>query len=191
MLSVSDVSDSAVGCNFVPPPIAFKSRKQFMSVKMYATVTETEQPKWWERSASPNMISIHSTEEFLDALSRAADRLVIVDYYGKWCSPCRALFPKLCKTAEEHPEIMFLKVDYDENKPMCNRLNVKFLPHFHFYRGADGLVESFSCSPTKFWKFKDAIEQHNTARHCVGRVKGVEDADLKTLLSPTEKQSGS
>lgn len=32
---------------------------------------------------------------------------------------------------------------------MCKNLNVKVLPYFHFYRGADGQLESFSCSLAK------------------------------------------
>lgn len=52
-------------------------------------------PKWWERSAGPNMIDIHSTQEFVDALSQAGERLVIVEFYGTWCGSCRALFPKV------------------------------------------------------------------------------------------------
>ncbi|KAL0315757.1 UNVERIFIED_CONTAM: Thioredoxin-like 2, chloroplastic, partial [Sesamum radiatum] len=64
------------------------------SYQVHATVTETEQPKWWERNAGPNMIDIHSTQEFLNALSEARDRLVIVEFYGIWCASCRALFPK-------------------------------------------------------------------------------------------------
>lgn len=56
---------------------------------------------------------------------------------------------QLCRTADEHPEILFLKVNFDENKPMCKSLNVKVLPYFHFYRGADGQLESFSCSLAK------------------------------------------
>lgn len=59
---------------------------------------------------------------------------------------------QLCKTAQEHPEILFLKVNFDENKPMCKNLNVKVLPYFHFYRGADGQLESFSCSLVKVSK---------------------------------------
>ncbi|KAJ0676808.1 putative Thioredoxin domain-containing protein [Helianthus annuus] len=59
---------------------------------------------------------------------------------------------QLCRTAQEHPEILFLKVNFDENKPMCKNLNVKVLPYFHFYRGADGQLESFSCSLAKVSK---------------------------------------
>lgn len=56
---------------------------------------------------------------------------------------------QLCRTAEEHSEIVFLKVNFDENKPMCKSLNVKVLPFFHFYRGAHGRLDSFSCSLAK------------------------------------------
>ncbi|KAL0338963.1 UNVERIFIED_CONTAM: Thioredoxin-like 2, chloroplastic [Sesamum angustifolium] len=156
--------------------------------QMHATLTETEQPKWWERNAGPNMIDIHSTQEFLKALSEAGDKLVIVEFYGTWCASCRALFPK---KAVEHPEILFLKVNFDENKPMCKSLNVKVLPYFHFYRGADGLLDSFSCSLAKFQKIKDAIELHNTARCSIGPPTGIGDLTLESLSPPKEKQAES
>ncbi|XP_014496402.1 thioredoxin-like 2, chloroplastic [Vigna radiata var. radiata] len=157
-----------------PPTLAFAPRKHLLSFKVCATVAETGQPKWWEKNA-PNMVDIHSTQEFLSALSQAGDRLVIVEFYGTWCASCRALFPKLCRTAEENPEILFLKVNFDENKPMCKRLNVKVLPYFHFYRGAEGQLESFSCSLAKFQKIKDAIEIHNTARCSIGPPVSIGD----------------
>ncbi len=62
---------------------------------------------------------------------------------------------QLCKLAEENPDVEFLKVNFDENKPMCKSLNIKFLPYFHFYRGAEGCLEGFSCSLAKvFLKIK-------------------------------------
>ncbi|KAF6148505.1 hypothetical protein GIB67_042464 [Kingdonia uniflora] len=149
---------------------------------VHARIAETEGPKWWERNAGQNMIDIHSTQDFLNALSQAGERLVIVEFYGTWCGSCRALFPKLCKTAQENTNILFLKVNFDENKPMCKSLNVKVLPFFHFYRGADGQLESFSCSLAKFQKIKDAIATHNTDRCSIGLPKGV--GDLSLLSSP-------
>ncbi|KAK4602658.1 hypothetical protein RGQ29_011610 [Quercus rubra] len=169
---------------------AFTPRKQLVSLKVRATVTETDQPKWWERNA-PNMVDIHSTQEFLSALGQAGERLVIVEFYGTWCASCRALFPKLCRTAEEHPEILFLKINFDENKPMCKSMNVKVLPYFHFYRGADGQLEAFSCSLAKFQKIKDAIQTHSTARCSIGPPKGVGDLTLEPSFAPNDKPSGS
>ncbi|KAI7987617.1 hypothetical protein LOK49_LG13G00802 [Camellia lanceoleosa] len=184
ILSASDSSTSGIVARF-----AFRPTKQFDSFKVHATVAETDPPKWWERNAGPNMIDIHSTQDFLSALSQAGERLVIVEFYGTWCASCRALFPKLCRTAQEHPEILFLKVNFDENKPMCKSLNVKVLPYFHFYRGADGQLDSFSCSLAKFQKIKDAIQAHNTARCSIGPPKGVGDLNLEVLSAPNEAGS--
>ncbi|KAK1550943.1 hypothetical protein Q3G72_027344 [Acer saccharum] len=179
---------SSYGPGFSRLPLA--PRKHLLSFKVNATIAETEQPKWWEKNAS-NMTDIHSTQEFLGALSQAGDRLVIVEFYGTWCASCRALFPKLCKTAEEHPEIVFLKVNFDENKPMCKSLNVKVLPFFHFYRGAHGQLESFSCSLAKFQKIKDAIQLHTTKHYnSTGPPKGVGDLSLEAISVPIDKQAG-
>ncbi|KAK9208768.1 hypothetical protein WN944_001128 [Citrus x changshan-huyou] len=184
-------------------------RKRLLSFKAHATLAETNQPKWWEKNA-PNMIDIHSTQEFLEALSQAGDRLVIVEFYGT-CIHFHAKLIKtevieykrngetahgdaidlhfvlyawlLCRTAEEHPEIVFLKVNFDENKPMCKSLNVKVLPYFHFYRGAHGQLESFSCSLAKFQKIKEAIALHNTDRCSIGPPKGVGDLSLEVSLT--------
>ncbi|XP_077211815.1 thioredoxin-like 2, chloroplastic [Tasmannia lanceolata] len=178
-ITVSEVTNSA---------LTFTQRKISSSFKVHATVAENDNaPKWWEKNAAPNMIDIHSTQEFLNALSQAGDKLIIVEFYGTWCGSCRALFPKLCKTAEEHPDIMFLKVNFDENKPMCKRLNVRVLPYFHFYRGADGLLESFSCSLAKFQKLKDAIETHNTARCSIGPPLGVGELNLVDTPNSMDK----
>ena len=53
------------------------------------------------------------------------DRLVILDFYAQWCGSCKALYPKLAKLSEENPDILLLKVNFDDNKTMCKALDVK------------------------------------------------------------------
>lgn len=183
------ICSTTVSAATVAFPLVFRRQKPLLSWKVHATITETEGPKWWERNPGPNMIDIHSTQEFLDALSQAGDKLVIVEFYGTWCGSCRALFPKLCRTAQEHPEILFLKVNFDENKPMCKSLNVKVLPYFHFYRGSDGQLESFSASLAKFQKIRDAISTHNTDRCSIGPPKGVGELDLLSSVPPPKDKT--
>ncbi|CAM6127743.1 unnamed protein product [Calypogeia fissa] len=130
---------------------------------VHAAIAETagDGLKWWERGGAPNIIDVHSTEEFVESLSAAGEKLVIVEFYATWCGSCRALFPKFCKIAAEYSDINFLKVNFDENKPMCKSLNVKVLPFFHIYRGAEGRLEAFSCSLSKLQRLKDAIAKHH------------------------------
>jgi thiol-disulfide isomerase/thioredoxin len=161
--------------------------RRISSLQVQASTINNEEVKWWEKNGGPNMHDIHSTKEFLDALNQAGDKLVISEFYGTWCGSCRALYPKLCKIAAEHPDIVFLKINFDENKPMCKSLNIKVLPYFHFYRGAQGRIESFSCSLAKFQKLRDAIALHNTARCSLGPPLGVGDIDLLGSSSTTDK----
>ncbi|KAK9668802.1 hypothetical protein RND81_13G087800 [Saponaria officinalis] len=171
------------------PLLSSKPRKRAPLFKVLAVVAEaTDQPKWWEKNAGPNMIDIHSTEEFLSALKDAGDKLVVAEFYGTWCASCRALFPRLCRMAEEHPEILFLKVNFDENKAMCKSMNVKVLPYFHFYRGVDGKVEDFSCSLAKFQKIKDAVELHNPGSNS-SEGKTVQDPNSESVSDVTDKST--
>ncbi|KMZ56451.1 putative Thioredoxin [Zostera marina] len=156
--------------------VSHRLPRRFRSIK---AVDRSDRPKWWERNAPANTIDVRSTEEFLNALCEAGDKLVLVEFYGTWCASCRAIFPRLCKTVgQQHSDLLFVKVDFDANKPMCRRLNVKVLPYFHFYRGADGLLDAFSCSLPKFKKIKEAIATHLTARCSIGPPAGVGNLDL-------------
>jgi thiol-disulfide isomerase/thioredoxin len=141
-------------------------------LRVRAATGDSDGVKWWEKDGGPNFHDVHSTQEFVDALASAGDKLVVVEFYASWCGSCRALYPKLCKLAAEHLDVEFLKVNFEENKPMCKSLNIKVLPYFHFYRGGEGRVDEFSCSLSKLQKLKDAIEQHNTDRCSIGPPVG-------------------
>lgn len=122
-------------------------------------------------------MDVHSAQELTDAVSAAEGKLVIVEFFASWCGSCRALYPKLCKLAIEHQDVVFLKVNFDENKPLCKSLNVKVLPYFHFYRGADERLDSFSCSITKLQKLKDAIVKHKAGGQDAGTGDLFADGD--------------
>nr|GMC65417.1 thioredoxin-like 2, chloroplastic [Ipomoea batatas] len=92
---VGSVSECASTSGEFLPGFASTPAKRFPLFEVHATLAQAQAPKWWERNAGPNMIDIHSTQEFLDALSQAGDRLVIVEFYATWCASCKALFPKV------------------------------------------------------------------------------------------------
>lgn len=56
---------------------------------------------------------------------------VIVDFYAKWCGPCRQLLPIMEKMAVEYEgELTVYKVNVDQEKRLAKVLNVTGLPVF-------------------------------------------------------------
>ncbi|CAL8462439.1 g1972 [Coccomyxa elongata] len=121
------------------------------------------------------MKTITSVQQFVDELAAAGDKLVIVDFYAKWCNACRALFPKLCQICTENPDIVLLKVDFDENRDTVKPLGIKVLPFFHFYRGSEGRVAAFSASVGKIQRLRDALAEHSTPRCSLGTALSFPD----------------
>ncbi|KAK3242040.1 hypothetical protein CYMTET_48247 [Cymbomonas tetramitiformis] len=139
-----------------------------LALKVNASRIETSE-KWWQKDHDvENLVEVTSTEEFLNILSDSGDKLVIVDFFASWCGACRALYPKIVKTAQIEKDIVFVKVNFDENKQMCKSLGVKVLPFFHFYRGSEGRLAAFSASVSKIQRLRDNIAEHNTARCSLG-----------------------
>ncbi|CAI5472981.1 unnamed protein product [Closterium sp. Yama58-4] len=127
---------------------------------------------WWERRVPANMRHVANTAEFVEALGAAGNKLVVVDFFGTWCRSCRAMHPKLCMLASKHPDVIFLQVEFDPNKQLCRSLGIKRLPFFHFYRGADGLLDAFPATLTSIAKIKEALETHTTDRCSLGPPAG-------------------
>lgn len=91
-------------------------------------------------------------EEFLRILARAkkTNSLVVVDFYRTACGSCKYIeqgFAKLCKgSGNQNAPVIFLKHnvidEYDEQSEVAERLRIKAVPLFHFYK--DGvLLEAF------------------------------------------------
>ncbi|KAK1357721.1 thioredoxin-like 1-1, chloroplastic [Heracleum sosnowskyi] len=157
------------------------------SVNAQASLCVSRSMRWWEKTHKPNMIEIHSGQELVDALSKAGDRLVIVDFYSPGCGGCKALHPKICQLAESNSDAIFLKVNYEEHKKMCQALHIHVLPFFRFYRGAQGKVCSFSCTNATIKKFKDALAKYGTDLPGAGLAKGLDESELMRLASTSEE----
>ncbi|CAN6278924.1 unnamed protein product [Urochloa humidicola] len=92
-------------------------------------------------------------EEFRRHLdrSRVTGALVVVDFYRTSCGSCKYIehgFVRLCKgSGDDGAPVVFLKHnvidEYDEQSEVAERLRIKVVPLFHFYK--DGvMVESFA-----------------------------------------------
>lgn len=56
------------------------------------------------------VVDISSSEELNEALEKAGDKLVVVDYSTSWCGPCKIIAPKFDEFSEQYQGVDFLKV---------------------------------------------------------------------------------
>ena len=68
---------------------------------------------------------------------------VLVDYWGRWCGPCRTLIPKLESFEGEFPNVVFVKVDVDSEQQHAMSVGIRSVPTVMIYDG-DKLVDRSS-----------------------------------------------
>jgi thioredoxin 1 len=64
-----------------------------------------------------------------------SDKLVLVDFYATWCSPCKKMAPFLEEIAEEQAgKLEIQKINTDKNTQVAQELNISALPTLLLYK---------------------------------------------------------
>ncbi|GJP35464.1 hypothetical protein CLOM_g19985 [Closterium sp. NIES-68] len=90
-----------------------------------------------QTAAATSLMMEVDKDSFYPELEKAAaaDKLVVLDMYTQWCGPCKLLAPKVEALAEEMPDVVFMKLDCNQNnKPLAKGLGVRSVPTFKLFR---------------------------------------------------------
>jgi len=79
------------------------------------------------------------------------------DFYADWCGPCKTQDPILEELKEAYPDVVFEKVDVDEDQETANEYSVRSLPTL-VVENDDGIVERF-VGVTQRDQLEDALSQ--------------------------------
>ncbi|HQR80527.1 MAG TPA: thioredoxin [Actinomycetota bacterium] len=60
--------------------------------------------------------------------------IVLVDFWAAWCGPCRMFAPVFEKASEEHPDIVFGKVDTEAEQSLAAQAQISSIPTLMVFR---------------------------------------------------------
>ncbi|MFT3860532.1 thioredoxin [Micropruina sp.] len=72
-------------------------------------------------------------ETFTQAI--ADNDTVIVDFWADWCGPCKRFAPVFDQASEQHPDVVFGKVDTEDQRSLAGGLGIQSIPTLMAFRG--------------------------------------------------------
>ena len=78
------------------------------------------------------------TDDNFHEIIKSSDKLILVDFWAEWCSPCKSLAPALEDASNDLAEkIVVYKVNIDENPITPQRYSVRGIPTIIFFRNGE------------------------------------------------------
>ncbi len=75
------------------------------------------------------IVKIHSAEEFNKLTQDFSDKVIIIDFWAVWCSPCMMFAPIFEKIQKErYQDFIFVKVNVDEVGSIAQNYRITGIP---------------------------------------------------------------
>ena len=87
----------------------------------------------------------------------SADGIVLVDFWATWCGPCRQFGPIFEEASEKHPDIVFGKIDTDDQQQLAMAAQITSIPTLMVFR--DGIVVFRQSGALPLSALEDLISQ--------------------------------
>jgi len=96
----------------------------------------------------------------MDALviqAGSQDKLIVIDFHATWCGPCKMIAPVFKELSESIADVMFVKVDVDENPDTAAKYSVSAMPTFIFIKGGEVVERLMGANPARL---QELINEH-------------------------------
>ncbi len=79
------------------------------------------------------MATLELTQENFETTIRG-NPMVIIDFWAPWCGPCKGFAPVYEKAAEAHPDVVFAKVNTDDQQELAGAFGIRSIPTLMVFR---------------------------------------------------------
>ncbi|MBL8490492.1 MAG: thioredoxin [Rhodocyclaceae bacterium] len=98
-----------------------------------------------------------TTDNFKQTISDNAT--VIIDFWAAWCAPCRSFAPTFEAASEKHPDVVFAKVNTEEQQELAGAFNIRSIPTLMVFRDQIILyAEAGALPPAAFDQLVDQVK---------------------------------
>jgi thioredoxin 1 len=93
------------------------------------------------------MIQIENKEHLEQILSE--NSAVVMDFYADWCGPCKQLLPILEQVSQDQKDVVFCKINVDENEDLARSYGVRSIPSLKYVKNGDVVKTTLGVQPIK------------------------------------------
>jgi thioredoxin 1 len=115
-------------------------------------------------------------ENFEDTITE--NDIVLVDFWADWCGPCKRFEPIYEKASEEHGDIVFAKLDTEENQMLTGQLGIEGIPTLMAFR--EGVLVFNQAGALPAFALKQVIDA----------VKGLDMEEVHAEVAKLQAQHG-
>ena len=119
------------------------------------------------------------TQDNFESTIRDHD-IVLIDFWAEWCGPCKQFAPVYEQVAEKHPDIVFGKVDVQEQEQLAQMFGIRSIPTLAIFREQQLIMLEAGAMPEQ------------TLEQAIDTVRGLDmdevRADLKKRAEEAQRQ---